>query len=136
MAKKTLDTSNEKKAGLERAVIVGIIQGSRASEIEEEERSLDELAELAAAAGAKVVGRLSQRRQSPDPAWLIGKGKIGALQETCAALEADTVIFDSELTGSQIRNIEQSTGCKVIDRTFLILDIFAKIGRASCRERV
>jgi GTPase len=131
----SMDTHHESEsdrleARTERVVLIGLIQGQTAAELEESERSLAELAELAEAAGARVVGRMSQRRTSPDPAYLVGKGKIEALRDACLALEADTVVFDDELTGSQIRNIEQATACKVIDRTFLILDIFARRARS------
>lgn len=114
----------------EQAVLIGLVSGGTPAELEESARSLDELAELAETAGARVVGRLSQRRTAPDPAYLIGKGKVSELAEACQALSADTVIFDDELSGSQIRNIGQVTGCKVIDRTLVILDIFARRARS------
>ncbi|MDD4140334.1 MAG: GTPase HflX, partial [Eubacteriales bacterium] len=120
----------ETKPLQERVVVVGLITGSTPEELEEADRSLDELGELALAAGAVVVGRISQRRPAPDPATVLGKGKIDELAAACAALTADTVIFDDELTGAQIRNISQITDCKVIDRTLLILDIFARRARS------
>jgi len=120
----------ETKPLQERVVVVGLITGSTSEELEEADRSLDELGELALAAGAVVVGRISQRRPAPDPATVLGKGKIDELAAACAALTADTVIFDDELTGAQIRNISQITDCKVIDRTLLILDIFARRARS------
>ena len=100
----------------ERAVLVGI----------DSERSLDELAALAESAGAQVAGRFFQKRQKPDTATFIGSGKAYELQLSVQALEADLVIFDDELTGAQTKNLEEIIGVKVIDRTTLILDIFAQ----------
>ena len=114
------------------AVLAGLTLSNNAAALEEAERSMAELAELAATAGAKVAGSLLQRRQSPDVAFLVGRGKAEEIRDACEALNASLIIFDEELSGSQIRNIEQLTGRKVIDRTMLILDIFA--GRAQSRE--
>lgn len=100
----------------ERAVLVGI----------DTEKSLDELAALAESAGAQVVGRFFQKRPKPDTATFVGSGKAQRLQLDAQALEADLVIFDDELTGAQTRNLEEIIGVKVIDRTTLILDIFAQ----------
>ena len=100
----------------ERAVLVGI----------DSEKSLDELAALAESAGAQVVGRFFQKRPKPDTATFVGSGKAQQLQLDAQALEADLVIFDDELTGAQTRNLEEIIGVKVIDRTTLILDIFAQ----------
>ncbi len=117
----------------ERAILATLVLNeSGAAGQEEAAHSLDELAELAESAGAVVVGRAMQRRPAPDPAYFVGKGKVQELREACAAQSADLIIFDDELTGSQIRNIENLTDCKVIDRTLLILDIFAR--RARSRE--
>ena len=114
------------------AVLAGLTLSSNATALEEAERSMAELAELAVTAGAKVAGSLLQRRQSPDVTFLVGRGKAEEIRDACEALNASLIIFDEELSGSQIRNIEQLTGRKVIDRTMLILDIFA--GRAQSRE--
>ncbi|HHV58928.1 MAG TPA: GTPase HflX [Clostridiaceae bacterium] len=118
----------------ERAILVGleVATGKTATGISEQEKSLDELEELSATAGVMVVGKILQKKQSIDPATFIGSGKLEELNSMCAAMEADVVIFDDELTGAQIRNIENKVGIKVIDRTVLILDIFAK--RARSRE--
>lgn len=118
----------------ERAILVGleVATGKTANGISEQEKSLDELEELSATAGVMVVGKILQKKQSIDPATFIGGGKLEELNSMCAAMEADVVIFDDELTGAQIRNIENKVGIKVIDRTVLILDIFAK--RARSRE--
>ena len=86
---------------------------------------LDELAGLTEAAGAHVVGRLSQRREQPHPANYIGRGKIEELDQLVKAEDADVIIFDNDLSPAQGRNLEKATGTKVIDRTELILDIFA-----------
>ncbi len=94
--------------------------------------SLAELAELARTAGAQVVGRATQRRTRPQPATYIGGGKLREVAAACLEQRANTVIFDDELSPSQQRNLEEALQLKVIDRTTLILDIFAM--RASTRE--
>ena len=96
------------------------------------EESLDELEELARTAGAVVAGRTSQRLQNPHPATYIGKGKVEEVVEAVRDLDANVAIFDDELAPSQQRNLERLLGVKVIDRTALILDIFAT--RAQTRE--
>ncbi len=90
------------------------------------EDSLDELASLAETAGAMVLTRVLQNRMRPDPATFIGSGKAEELALTCQALEIDLAILDDELTGAQQRNLETILGVRVIDRTALILDIFAQ----------
>ncbi len=112
----------EEKDGLERAVLVGI----------ENEQSLDELQELAKTAGAETVLRVLQKRPTPDTAFCIGKGKAEELALRCQAVNADVVIFDNELSGVMQKNLEEMLRVKVVDRTALILDIFA--ARASTRE--
>ena len=114
----------------ERAALVGLVSG-RARRLDAE-RSLDELAGLAEAAGAEVVLRVLQERPKPDPATFLGAGKIELLAASCAELGVDVVIFDNELTPAQLRQIEERVGRKIIDRTQLILDIFAR--RARTRE--
>ncbi|HEY9141870.1 MAG TPA: GTPase HflX [Bryobacteraceae bacterium] len=96
------------------------------------EESLDELAELAASAGAEVVDRVLQSRDAPEAATFIGPGKAAELAASVSAGAADVVIFDRELTPTQQRNLEKSIRTRVIDRTQLILDIFA--ARARTRE--
>lgn len=96
------------------------------------EASMDELSELARTAGAEEVARVIQRRDAYESATVIGEGKLEEVKELCANLGAKLLIFDCELTASQIRNIEEETDVRVIDRTMLILDIFA--GRAVSRE--
>lgn len=111
----------------ERAVLVGI--GSDAEEIS---RSLDELQALADSAGAQVVGRLTQNLNKPRLTTFLGKGKLDELEALVLSLDADLVIFDAELTPGQNRNLSDRLPCKVLDRTELILDIFAQ--RARSRE--
>src|SRR3954447_3493037 len=117
-------------AARERAALVGLIAG-RARRLEAE-RSLDELAGLADAAGADVVLRVLQERPKPDPSTFLGAGKIETLAASAAETGVDVVIFDNELTPAQLRQIEEEVGRKIIDRTQLILDIFAR--RARTRE--
>jgi GTP-binding protein HflX len=88
--------------------------------------SLDELERLVDTAGADVVARLTQRRDKPDPASFIGKGKVDELKATCLAVDADTVVFDNELAPAQQFNLEKILGRTAIDRTAVILDIFAQ----------
>ncbi|HEV2123691.1 MAG TPA: GTPase HflX, partial [Chloroflexota bacterium] len=96
------------------------------------EDSLEELAELARTAGAEVVATLLQKLDRPDPATFLGKGKVEELNELRLQTSADLVIFDEELTPSQQRNLENALKVKIVDRTALILDIFAQ--RARTRE--
>src|SRR3989441_1195454 len=115
---------------IERAALVGLVAAS-ARRIEAEQ-SLDELAGLADAAGGEVVLGMLQERPKPDPATFIGSGKVASLAAACAEADVDVVIFDNELTPAQLRQIEERVDRKVIDRTQLILDIFAR--RARTRE--
>ena len=110
------------RTGRERAVLVGI----------ESEESLDELEELAKTAGAETVLRVLQKRPKPDPVYCVGKGKAEELSLRCQAAQADLVIFDEELSGVMQKNLEEILRLKVVDRTALILDIFA--ARANTRE--
>lgn len=116
--------------GEERAVLVGLIQeGQDAWQIEDE---LDELAQLARTAGAKVCGRMTQARLQPDPRLFLGSGKVQELALLVQELGSNLVVVDLELSPNQQRNLEEAVGVKVIDRTELILDIFAQ--RANTRE--
>ena len=114
----------------ERAALVGLFSGSARQF--DPEHSLDELAGLASAAGGDVVLRVLQERAKPDPATFLGSGKVKALAAACAEARVDVVIFDNELSPAQLRNLEEALELKVVDRTQLILDIFAR--RASTRE--
>jgi len=114
----------------ERAALVGLVAG-RARRLDAE-RSMDELAGLAHAAGAEVALRVLQERPKPDPSTFLGTGKLETLAASCAELGIDVVVFDNELTPAQLRQIEGVVDRKVTDRTQLILDIFAR--RARTRE--
>jgi GTP-binding protein HflX len=114
----------------ERAALVGLVTGS--SRRGDADQSLDELAGLADAAGAAVVLRTLQDRPRPDPATFIGSGKVASLRAACAEADVSVVIFDNELTPAQLRQLEEKLERKVVDRTQLILDIFAR--RARTRE--
>ena len=92
----------------------------------ETEASLDELALLIDTAGADEAGRLVQRRDTPDHTWFIGKGKVDELKDICLAVDADTVVFENELAPAQQYNLEKVLGRTAIDRTAVILDIFAQ----------
>lgn len=108
---------------LERVVLVGVwTEGSS----EDADNSLTELSDLAKTAGSEVLEGLIQRRGRPDAATFIGRGKVDELRDVVLASGADTIICDGELSPSQLRNLEQQTKVKVVDRTALILDIFAQ----------
>jgi len=111
----------------EKIILVGVVSWPRTAE--EVEASLDELALLVDSAGADEVGRVIQRRETPDPATYIGHGKASELRRLSEALDADTVVFDDELTPAQQRNLEKLLGRTAIDRTAVILDIFAQNAR-------
>ena len=112
---------------VERAALVGMV--TRRSRATDSDTQLDELAGLAEAAGATVVLRAVQERASADPATVIGKGKVEQVTRACEEAGATIVIFDNELTPGQARNLETACGRRVIDRTELILDIFAQRAR-------
>jgi GTP-binding protein HflX len=108
---------------LERVVLVGVWTDGT---VEDAENSMAELALLAETAGSEVLEAVYQRRPSPDPATYVGRGKVDAIREIVEATGADTVICDGELAPSQLRNLEDRVKVKVVDRTALILDIFAQ----------
>jgi GTP-binding protein HflX len=108
---------------LERVILVGVWTSGT---VQDAENSMAELALLAETAGSEVLDALYQRRDSPDPATYIGRGKVEGLAEIVHASGADTVILDGELAPSQLRNLEDKVKVKVVDRTALILDIFAQ----------
>lgn len=111
----------------QRAILVAVDTGEYDAAV-----SLAELAELAQSAGALVLGKISQKRPSPDKATCVGSGMLEQIKEQALALDANLLLFDHELTASQLRNIEEVTSLAVVDRTMLILDIFAQ--RAQSRE--
>src|SRR5829696_4368140 len=112
---------------LERVVLVGVWTDGSAAQAE---ASLTELARLAETAGSQVLEGLVQRRHRPDPATYIGTGKVGELRSVVLSAGADTVICDGELSPGQLRQLESKLKVKVIDRTALILDIFAQHARS------
>ena len=114
----------------ERIVLVGVTLAG--GDVERTDADLDELELLVDTAGADVVARVEQRRASPDPATYVGKGKAEEIRRIAEALDCDTVVFDDELTPAQQRNLEKLLGRTAIDRTAVILDIFAQ--NASSQE--
>lgn len=126
MERKELTPTAEEKH-LTRAILIGADTGEY-----DAESSMDELSELAQTAGAEELARVIQKREAYEAATVIGEGKLAEVKELCGSIGAELLIFDCELTASQIRNVEDETDVRVIDRTMLILDIFA--GRAVSRE--
>ena len=114
-----METTQEQK---ERVILAAVSIGSDNST----EDSLAELAELADTAGAEVVASLIQNRESVHPGTHLGKGKIQELKEAVLACKADGIICDDELTPAQMNHLRQELGCTVMDRSLLILDIFAR----------
>jgi GTP-binding protein HflX len=113
----------------ERAVLVGVIQKDNTEEQVNE--YLDELAFLAETAGALTIKKFKQRLPHPDSRTFVGKGKLEEIKQYVIAKDIDLVVFDDELTGSQIQNIEKELGARVLDRSDLILDIFARRARTA-----
>jgi GTP-binding protein HflX len=111
----------------EQIVLVGVALPPEREE--DVEASLDELALLVDTAGADVAARVVQRREAPDPTYFVGKGKAAEIREISLAVDADTVVFDNELTPAQQYNLEKLLGRTAIDRTAVILDIFAQNAR-------
>lgn len=116
----------------DRAVLVSLVLNGENDRLAEE--SLRELHQLAETAGVEVKDTLTQRKEAADTKWLIGKGKVDELRSMLLAHEANTAIFNRELSGGQVRNLEAALDVKIIDRTQLILDIFAQ--RAKTREGI
>ncbi len=114
----------ENKEEQEKALLVSVDTGEFDAEV-----SIDELEELARTAGAVVLGKIIQKKERPEAATFVGAGKLAEIIAFCSANDIDLLIFDSELTPSQQRNLEKFTGVRVIDRTMLILDIFAARAR-------
>ncbi len=114
----------ENRQEKEKALLVSVDTGEFDAEV-----SIDELEELAHTAGAQVLGKLIQKKERPEAATFVGAGKLAEILAFCSSNDIDLLIFDSELTPSQQRNLEKYTGVRVIDRTMLILDIFAARAR-------
>ena len=111
----------------ERMILVGVsLEGQSQAYA-----SLKELEELAETAGAEVVSRILQNREGIHPATYVGKGKLEELRQLLYHLDADGIICDDELTPAQMKNLEEELACKIVDRTLLILDIFASRARTS-----
>jgi GTP-binding protein HflX len=130
--KQARHTTVSTQAGPERALLVGVDWRKREASAFSAEESLEELETLAQSAGAEVIDRQMQVRERADAAYLIGPGKVDELAGLVKGFEVDVVIFDSELTPTQLRNLEKKFEVRVLDRTQLILDIFAS--RARTRE--
>lgn len=116
----------DNKTEQEKALLVSVDTGEF-----DAEASIDELEELAYTAGAEVVGKVIQKKEAPEKATFVGVGKLAEIISFCHSNEVDLLIFDSELSPSQQRNLEKLTSVRVIDRTMLILDIFAMRARTS-----
>lgn len=116
----------ENKQEIEKALLVSVDTGDFDAEV-----SIDELEELAFTAGAQVCGKMIQKKERPENATFVGLGKLAQIIDFCSNNEVNLIIVDSELTPSQQRNLEKLTGVRVIDRTMLILDIFAARARTS-----
>ncbi|OKP96493.1 GTPase HflX [Paenibacillus sp. P46E] len=131
MAITTHDTETEVQ---DRAILVSLVTDKIKRTGIDPELSLQELVQLAETAGVQVLDVLRQNKETPDSKWFIGKGKVEELRMAADGLGANTAIFDQELSGAQVRNLEEALDLKIIDRTQLILDIFA--GRAKTREGI
>ena len=117
----------ELKEETERVILVGVAT----RENEDVQESLDELEELAETAGAQVVGRVVQSREGIHPGYYVGTGKLEEIQMAVRGLDATGIICDDELSPSQMNNLERELECKVMDRTVVILDIFAARAKTS-----
>jgi len=122
------------QAQQDRAVLVSLVTQTMKRSEALAAYSLEELVKLAETAGVQVLDTLTQNKESADSKWFIGKGKVEELKEKLESLGANTAIFDQELSGAQVRNLEATLDVKIIDRTQLILDIFAQ--RARTREGI
>jgi GTP-binding protein HflX len=122
-------TIDLRSAAEERALLVQGVVGRRPRA--DAERSLEELRRLADTAGARVAGSISQRVRTPTPNFFVGEGKLQEIKLACDHTRANLIIFDNELTSVQVNNLDLSTGIKVIDRTELILQIFARRARSA-----
>ncbi|WP_270172504.1 GTPase HflX [Paenibacillus sp. SYP-B4298] len=131
MRPSTHETDNELK---DRAVLVSLVTQAIKRSGLNSEHSLQELVSLAETAGVDVLTTMTQNLETPDTKFFIGKGKVEELRAIAAELGATTAIFDQELSGAQVRNLEEALDLKIIDRTQLILDIFAQ--RAKTREGI
>lgn len=127
----TYETDNDLQ---DRAVLVSLVTPDIKRSSVDHEHSLQELVNLAETAGVEVLSTMTQQKEARDTKWFIGKGKVEELRAIAEELGATTAIFDQELSGAQVRNLEAALDMKIIDRTQLILDIFAQ--RAKTREGI
>ncbi len=118
------ETNYEKRA--ERALLISVDTGDF-----DAEASINELAELADTAGAEVIGMMVQKKDAPSPSSFVGSGRLEEMEQFCRSNDIDIIIADSELSPIQVKNIEDFTAVRVVDRTTLILDIFAKRARSA-----
>ena len=114
----------------ERIVLVGVTMPDGSAD--DTDASRDELGRLVDTAGADEVGRVHQRRNAPDPATFVGKGKAQEIKDLSLATDSDTVVFDDELSPAQQGNLEKLLGRSALDRTAVILDIFAQNASSTC----
>ena len=131
MRETTYATEHEIK---DRALLISLVTPQLKREAIQPEHSMAELERLAETAGVEVLSSITQNRDTPDTKWFIGKGKVEEVRAAAEEFKATTVIFDQELSGAQVRNLEEALDLKIIDRTQLILDIFAQ--RAHTREGI
>ena len=122
----------QEKITQEKAILAGLNSDVFTAEETATEETMDELEALLETAGGQCVGRVLQNRHTPDPHSFVGEGKAAELRELAETTEASLLVFDNSLTPSQIRALEEITGVTVLDRSALILDIFAQ--RAKTRE--
>lgn len=131
MSERTYETNTDFK---EKAILITLVTSDNKRNGGDPELSLQELEQLAETAGVEVLTTVKQNKDTADSRWFIGKGKVQEVKAVAEELGATTAIFDQELSGAQVRNLEESLDLKIVDRTQLILDIFA--GRAKTREGI
>ncbi|WP_138751061.1 GTPase HflX [Paenibacillus sinopodophylli] len=131
MSEKTFDTNPDM---IEKAILISLVTSKDKRKGVDSEMSLQELAQLTETAGVEVLTTITQNKETVDSKWFIGKGKVQEVKALADELGATTAIFDQELSGAQVRNLEETLDLKIVDRTQLILDIFA--GRAKTREGI
>ncbi|MDQ8733765.1 GTPase HflX [Paenibacillus sp. LHD-38] len=131
MSEKTFDTNPNM---IEKAILISLVTSNDKRKGGDPEMSLQELVQLTETAGVEVLTTITQNKETVDSKWFIGKGKVQEVKALADELGATTAIFDQELSGAQVRNLEESLDLKIVDRTQLILDIFA--GRAKTREGI
>ncbi|WP_424765965.1 GTPase HflX [Paenibacillus sp. sgz302251] len=131
MSEKTFDTNSNMH---EKAILISLVTSDDKRKGIDPEHSLQELVQLTETAGVEVLTTITQNKEKVDSKWFIGKGKVQEVKALADELGATTAIFDQELSGAQVRNLEETLDLKIVDRTQLILDIFA--GRANTREGI